>query len=124
MIALSPSLEQPISRIITFEAGCLDNQPFYLYEAIDGSWRVEESSDRSSDDGTLYVSYAADKDELYLSFSGYGRTKAWQTVTGLLKSRWAAQPVYIGLGGGSDQASLDAGDAYLDDFVVDSALLK
>jgi hypothetical protein len=59
MIALSPSLEQPISRIITFEAGCLDAQPFY-----------------------------------------------------------------VGLGGGSDQVSLDAGDAYLDDFVVGSGVLK
>ena len=122
MIALAPSLEQPISRIITFEAGCLDYQWFYLYEAIDGTWRTEETSDRSSDDGTLYVSFSADKDELYLGFSGYGKSNAWWTVAGLLKGRWGNAPVYVGLGGGSDQASLDAGDAYLDDFVVSGLL--
>ncbi len=124
MIALAPSLAEPISRIITFEAGCLDYQWFYLYEAIDGAWRTEETSDRSSDDGTLYVSFSADKDELYLSYTGYGKPNAWRTVTGLLKGRWGNAPVYVGLGGGSDQAGLDAGDAYLDDFVIDSGLLE
>lgn len=123
MIALAPSLEQPISRIITFEAGCMDYQWFYLYEAIDGTWRTEETSDRSSEDGTLYISFDADKDELYLGFSGYGKSNAWWTVTGLLKDRWGNAPIYVALGGGSDRASLETGDAYLDDFVI-TGLLK
>ena len=124
MIALAPNLAEPISRIITFEAGCLDYQWFYLYEAIDGVWRTEETSDRSSDNGTLYVSFSAEKDELHLSCTGYGRTNAWQTITGLLKGRWGNAPVYVALGGGCDQAILDTGDAYLDDFVIDSGLLQ
>jgi hypothetical protein len=124
MVGLLPSLAEPISRIITFEAGCMNEQPFYQYEAIDGSWRHEERSDRSSDDGTLYVSYDAGKDELYLSHTGYGKANTWRTVTELLKNKWAAQPVYVAIGGGSDRVVLDAGDAYLDNFVVDSGLLN
>jgi rhodanese-related sulfurtransferase len=123
MVGLLPSLAEPVSRIITFEAGCMNEQPFYLYEAINDSWRKEEISDRSSDDGTLYVSYDAGKDELYLSHTGYGKANAWRTVTGLLKNKWAAQPVYVAIGGGSDRVVLDAGDAYLDNFVVDSGVL-
>jgi The GLUG motif len=124
MVALLPSLAEPASRVITLEAGCLEGQPFYLYEATDGFWTKEESSNRSGDDGTLYVSFDAGKDELYLSYTGYGESNAWRTVTGLLKGRWKGAPVYVALGGGSDQVNLGAGDAYLDDFAIDSGLLE
>jgi hypothetical protein len=124
MVGLLPSLAQPVSKIITFEAGCMNEQPFYQYEAIDDSWSEEKRSDRSFDDGTLYVSYDAATDKLYLSYTGYGKTNAWRTVTGLLKDKWAAEPVYVAIGGGSDRDVLDAGDAYLDNFVVDSGVLN
>jgi len=123
MVGLLPSLEQPVSKIITFEAGCMNEQLFYQYEAIDGLWSNEERSDRYTEDGTLYVSYDAAIDELYLGYTGYGKANAWRTVTGLLKDKWAAQPVYVAIGGGSDQDVLEAGDAYLDNFVVDSGVL-
>jgi hypothetical protein len=123
MVALLPSLEEPVSRIITFEAGCMNEQPFFLYEAIDGFWRHEEESDRSSDDGTLYVSYDAARDELYLSHTGYGKANAWRTVAGLLGDRWQGEPVYVAIGGGSDGVILEPGDAWLDDFIISSGTL-
>jgi The GLUG motif len=124
MVALLPSLAEPPSQVITLEAGCLEGQPFYLYDATDGAWTREESSDRSDDDGALYMSFDAGKDELYLSYTGYGEPNAWRTIAGLLKGRWKGAPVYVALGGGSDRVSLDTGDACLDDFVIDSGLLE
>jgi hypothetical protein len=105
------------------EAGCFESGPFYLYEVRDGSWVQDVVADRSSDGGTLYMSYDPDADELYLSYTGYGKAKAWQTVTGLLKGRWGSVPVYVILGGGSEGMALTGADAWLDDLVVSSGAL-
>jgi hypothetical protein len=124
MILLLPSLNEPAERFTVLEAGCLENQPNYLHEIEEnGSIIHGESVSRSTDDGTLYISYNSDMDEIYLSFTGYGQAKAWQTVEGLLQDQWAAQPVYVVIGGGSDQVLLDTGDAYLDNFTIDSGVL-
>jgi hypothetical protein len=122
-LGVIPSLDPSAMQWAELEAGCFDTGPFYLYEVRDRTWVQERVADRFSDGGTLYMSYNPDTDELYFSHSGYGKANAWQTVTGLLKGRWASEPVYVILGGGSDQVILDAGDAYLDNFVVDSGLL-
>jgi len=122
-IGVIPSLDSSAMQWAELEAGCFDTGPFYLYEVRDRTWVQERVADRFSDGGTLYMSFNPDTDELYFSHSGYGKANAWQTVTGLLKGRWASEPVYVILGGGSDQVILDAGDAYLDNFVVDSGLL-
>ncbi len=123
MVALLPSVQIPVSRIITFEAGCMNDEPFYLYEAIDGFWRHEETSYRAPDEGTLYVSYDAATDEMYLSYKGYGKANAWRTVAGLLGGRWQGEPVYVAIGGGSDGVVLEPGDAWLDDLTVNSGTL-
>lgn len=123
MVAFLPSVDVPVSQIITFEAGCMNEQPFYLYEAIDDAWRKEEQSDRVFDDGTLYASYDAAKDELYLSHTGYGQANAWRTITGLLAGRWQGDPVYVAVGGGSNKTVLNSGDAWLDNFIVNSGTL-
>ena len=122
-LGVIPSLDPSAMQWAELEAGCFDTGPFYLYEVRDRNWVQERVADRFSDGGTLYMSFNPDTDELYFSHSGYGKANAWQTVTGLLKGRWASEPVYVILGGGSDQVILDAGDAYLDNFVVDSGLL-
>jgi len=123
MVALLPSIQMPVSRIITFEAGCMNDEPFYLYEAIDGFWRHEETSYRSPDEGTLYVSYDAARDELYLSHKGYGKANAWRTAAGLLGGTWQGEPIYVAIGGGSDGVVLEPGDAWLDDLIVSSGTL-
>jgi len=124
MLLLLPSLNEPVARFTVLEAGCLNNQTFYLHEIEENGSIIQGTSvSRSTDDGTLYISYDAEQDELYMSYSSYGKSNAWQTVEGLLQNRWAAQPVYVVIGGGSDRVVLDTGDAYLDNFAVDSGLL-
>ena len=89
--------------------------------AIDGN----ESSfqeQRDSIDGTLYVSYDAGADELYLSHIGYWKTNASGIIPGLLKGEWGSASVSLFLGGSTD-VSLDSGVAYLDNFVVDSGTI-
>ena len=75
--------------------------------------------ERTSTDGTLYLSYDAGADELYLSPTGYGKANASATVSGIVKGQWHASIVRPFLGGSTDVA-LNSGDAYLDNFVVDS----
>jgi len=87
----------------------------------DGTYFVEGQKTRSQDNGILYISYDASKDELYLSDSGYWAANAWITIPSLLKGEWGSAVVIPGLGSGFvDNAALDSGDAYFDNFVVDS----
>jgi hypothetical protein len=81
---------------------------------------ISEQSSRVSDDGTLYVSYDSTLDELYLSYTGYGVSDAWQTISGMLQSSGS---VSVSIGGGSDNVELVLGNAYLDNFEVTTASL-
>ena len=66
------------------------------------------------------MSYDANKDELYLSDTGYWAANAWITTPGLVQDQWGASVVFPYIGGWSDGVALNSGDAYLDNFVVDS----
>jgi hypothetical protein len=89
----------------------------YSYEGGTG-WDANDN--RSSSDGTLYVSYDASKDELYLSHTGYGKDNAYYTIPGLLKGTWSCDVVTPFIGGTAENVAIASGDAYLDNFVVDS----
>jgi hypothetical protein len=87
----------------------------------DGTYVVEGQKTRSQDNGILYISYDASKDELYLSDTGYWSANAWVTIPGLLKGEWGSAVVIPGLGSGYVQnVALDSDEAYLDNFVADS----
>jgi hypothetical protein len=122
-LGVVPSLDPSARQWAEMEAGHFDTGPFYLYEVRDRFWVEERVTDRSSDDGTLYVSYNPDADELYFSHTGFGKANAWQTVTGLLKGRWASGPLYVIIGGGSEGMALTGADAWLDNFVLSSGVL-
>jgi len=122
-LGVVPGLDPSGLQWAELEAGCFDTDPFYLYEVRDGPWVQEQVTSRSSDEGTLYLSYNPDADELYFSYTGYGKANAWQTVPGLLKGRWAGEPVYVILSGGSEGMALNAGDAWLDNFVLNAGVL-
>jgi hypothetical protein len=99
-----------------------DEGPYICFSysyTIDGdeSWSREA---RDSSDGTLYVSYDAVADELYLSHTGYGEPNASDTISGLLKGDWDADVVTPFIGGSVENVALASGDAYLDNFVVES----
>jgi hypothetical protein len=122
-LGIVPSLDPSARQWAELEAGRFDTGPFYLYEVRDGLWVQERVADRSSDDGTLYMSYNPDVDELYFSHTGFGKANAWRTVTGLLEGRWANEPVYVILGGGSEGMDLTGADAWLDNFVLSAGVL-
>jgi hypothetical protein len=108
---------------VSISAGSDSNESYFYYEKVVDGNAVFQQQLRGADDGTLYISYDAGLDELYLSYTGYGSANAWQTVSGLLAGQWASQPVSVVIGGGSDGTALDSGEAYLDNFEVGGAAL-
>lgn len=119
MVALLPSFGAQITKILMFGAGCDMHSPYFFYEQVDGYQRFADSENRSLDEGTLFVSYDAATDELYLSHTGYGEANAWQTIGGLLKgTRWRGEPVYVAIAGGADGVALESDDVWLDNFVL------
>lgn len=93
---------------------------FYSATEINGFEVEKGEKDKTTDFGTLYMSYDANKDELNLSDTGYWATDAWVTITGLLQGKWGGDTVFPYIGGWSDGVVLNSGDAYLDNFIVDS----
>jgi len=98
-----------------------DTPSYFHYElTIAGSTIDENNEERDSTDGTLYISYDANKDEIYLSDTGYWSAQAWVTIPGLLKGEWGSAAVMPGLSSSAQNRALASGDDYLDNFVVDS----
>jgi hypothetical protein len=105
---------------LEFGAGACVSYPYFWHEAADDTSRRSSYVRRSQDDGSLYVSYDAKRNELYLSAAGYGKEKAMVTTTMLSRGGGSGQVVIVGLGGGSDREAIDSGNAYLDNFRLDS----
>lgn len=92
---------------------------FSCDKTTDGIHVEEDYKTRGLDDGTLYISYDASEDKLYLSDTGYD--SPWVTISDLLKGEWHSAVVVPFLGGSYVRnVALDSGDAYLDNFVVAS----
>ena len=122
-IGLTPEADNLDVQHVEFGAGCNRLYPYVWYEAFDDGREQIDFVDRRADDGVLYVSYDAALDELYLSGIGYGSKNAWAMVPGLLQTSWGGQPLHLFLGGGADMLEVNSGDAYLDDFVLETGAL-
>ena len=124
-IGIVPSMNPSAAKWAEFEVGTFDENPFFLYE-VRNLWQVEEKvSDRFVNDGTLYVSYDPNLDELYFSNTDYGKEKAIWTISGLIRGIWKADSVYIILSGGSeDGMALTGQDAWLDNFKVSYGAIR
>ena len=109
---------------VSISAGTDGNKPYFYYETVVDTNVVFEKEPRDSNDGTLYIWYEADSNELYLSHLGYTDVNAynWQTIPSPLLYQWAS-PVYVDIGGGSEGAVLSSGKAYLDNFRITEAAL-
>ncbi len=121
-LSLVPSLVMPVGQCSELRAGCLDNEPCYTGILAGGIRWANWPAMRGTDNGTLYLSYDAGRDELYLSFTGYGPRNAWHVVTGLLKDEWAGKPVCVVIGGAAAGMTLEGTDAWLDNFVIDTGV--
>jgi len=121
-IGLGPDPNDPRNNYVDIVAGCDEEAPYFWYgKIVGGTYEDYLWEERDEDSGTLYISYDAALDELYLSYDGYGSANAWATVSDLLQGDWSGQPVYVGLGGEPPfGVSLDGSGSYLDNFVIES----
>ncbi|MBN2588593.1 MAG: hypothetical protein JXA96_01930, partial [Sedimentisphaerales bacterium] len=118
-IGIVPSLDPSANKWAEFEVGTFDDNPFYLYEIRDGIWEEEQTCSRFLEDGTLFISYDPNSDELYFSSLDYGKDNAIWTVPDLIRAQWQCESIYIIISGGSeDGMALTGEDAWLDNFKV------
>jgi hypothetical protein len=120
------------SNDVIIEAGCGSTGEGTAYHSffyssienpIEGTEVPKGEKERNTDNGTLYISYDASEDVLYLSDIGYGSENAWVTIPGLVQGEWGNNALIPSFGGWSDGIVLNSGDAYLDNFVVDSGTI-
>ncbi|MFO8009114.1 MAG: tectonin domain-containing protein [Candidatus Brocadiia bacterium] len=85
---------------------------------------VEEAVTRTSNQGTVYISYDAAADRASLSVNGYWRTTHdpdngdW-VYQGKVVGEWGAETVSVGIGGMAEAMAVGAGEAYADNFALD-----
>ena len=108
---------------LEFGAGACASYPYFWHEAMDDTVRRSSYVRRLQESGSLYVSYDATRNELCLSAAGYGKEKALVIMTMPAWDSGSGQVVFVGLGGGSDREPIDSGNAYLDNFRLDSGAL-
>ena len=119
-LGVTPDISDPWERHAAIGVGCADGYANYWYRKQAGLSVNSASAERSRADGTFYISYNAATDELYLGLADYGPDDAWSTRTGLLRSEWRNQPVFIWLAGGSDGLAVSSGRVYLDNLLVET----
>jgi hypothetical protein len=105
---------------VEIQARCADAGKAIAYECTESSMPDSSLGERQSDDGSLYISYNAAEDTLYVGAGGYGPDNAMGVFPGLLQGVWAGKPLYIYLGGGSEGLEITSGHAYLDNALVES----
>jgi len=108
----------------SYVTGSKVGEYFSCDKNTDGNHVSEGEKTRSQNGGILYISYDSNVDELYLSDTGYWAANAWVTIPGLLKGEWDGAVVKPYLGGGYVyNIALASGEAYFDNFVVDSGTI-
>ncbi|MEN6575859.1 MAG: hypothetical protein ABFD90_05900 [Phycisphaerales bacterium] len=120
---IAPDANDPGGRYVKVGVGCDGQSAYIWYEVSAGTLSQLRSSTRRHDDGVLYVSYDAVQDRLYLSDIDYGSENAAMTVAGVVRSSWGGVPLTVFLGGGASALELTSGEAWLDNFVVDTGTL-
>jgi hypothetical protein len=118
-----PDANDPDGRYVKVGVGCDAQSAYTWYEVSAAEQSQLRSSARRQDNGVLYVSYDAVLDKLYLSESGYGSANAAMTVTGVLGASWGGAPLSVFFGGGANTLELGSGEAWFDNFVVDTGTL-
>jgi len=118
------AIEKDYGNYVSISAGSDGSGPYLRYEMVSDGNQVFDQKLRDSNDGTLYISYDAGMDELYLSTVGYGAENAWQTLSNLLQGQWVSEAVSLAIGGGSDGDLIDNSQAYLDNFEITAAVLS
>ena len=77
---------------------------------------------RATTDGTVYLAYDSDSDQMYMSINGYWRAEDtangdW-VFEGLVQDTWDAEMLAVHFGFWAETAVIDTGEVWLDNFKV------
>jgi alpha-tubulin suppressor-like RCC1 family protein len=122
-VVLTPGVKSKDTEYVKFGVGSGSPTPHFLCEARSETATQSKLVSRTQENGTLYVSYDAALDELYMSFTGYGAADAWTSARGFLQGMWSGRVLTLKLEGRSDRLQIESGQAYLDNFAVESGHL-
>lgn len=124
MVVLSDSNDIAATHL-QFAASSYENNKNFYFELVENDTQTDEQwFARTSDTGSLYVSYNYNLDELYLSNTGYGSINALETITGLIRGKWFGKPITIAIGGSSDNESIANGELFLDNFIIEEGVVS
>ena len=124
MIVLSNS-DDLADTHLQFGASSYENNKNFYFELVENDAQTDEAwLARTSNTGSLYVSYNYDLDELYLSNTGYGSANALETIAGLIRGNWNGEPLNIAVGGSSDHEPINSNDLFLDNFAIEQGIIS
>jgi hypothetical protein len=119
-LGITPNGKKPRDQRINIDAQAGQLLKSFMYERQDNGGSDSSYGQRFTDDGTIYLSYSAKDDTVYLSMSGYGADNAWGAFPGVLQGAWGGKPLYVWIGGGSDGLEVTSGHVYLDNLEVET----
>jgi hypothetical protein len=122
-LGLTPNADEPCTRHISIGIGCANGAAHYWHEKQEGLQVASGRTQRFKDDATLYISYDASEDLLYVSDSGYGADKAWMTFPGVIRGQWGGAALHLVAGGGSAGLTIGPGEAFVDNLLVETGAL-
>jgi len=120
---LTPSNTEPRKQYVSFGMASVSLFSSYWREWKEGyevRWTFE---DRRVDKSTLYISYDAASDTIYMGKTGYGPENAWEVLPDSIRGRWGSKPVFVFIGLATEGAVVDAGHAFADNFALEKGTL-
>lgn len=122
-LGVTQEATDPWAQNAVIGVGCAHAYANYWYRIQTGYTIHTNSAQRPLANGSLYISYDAGADELYLGLADYGAEDAWATLYRLRTEQWGNRPIFIWLAGGSDGLAVPSGRVYLDNFLVQKGTL-
>ncbi len=103
---------------IRLSAASEANQPIFAVQAGINGMLIDRSVPRTSSDGSLWISYNSDTNEIYLSLTGFGPEDYFQVVSLPEKIDWI-----IELAGFTENFGFASGLAWFDNFTIQTGKL-
>jgi len=120
---VTPNNSEPRKQYVSFGVATVSLFPSFWREWKEGyevRWTFEN---RGVNKVTLYISYDAASDTIYMGRTGYGSENAWEVLPDSVRGRWGRKPVYVFMGLATEGAIVGAGHAFVDNFALDKGTL-
>jgi len=119
MLGFTPNSSAPEDRYAMFGIGRSTAFNNYWWEGKTDYTTTMDFVSRTATTVTLYISYDAWYDTLYLGDTGYGEEHAWQAITDFTSIYWGRVPFYVFLAATTENMAIKSGTAYIDNFVIE-----